>query len=428
MGTKTLKYATFNEWTRGREVPFLCTNAGAPALPFQCWRHFKEAFTPELVSYALDQCRRPVSRCLDPFGGSGTTALSCQFLGVHPVIVEVNPYLADLIEAKLVRYDCDILAHELGKIINLSLEKGVDIEVVFGVAPKTFVEPGLSGRWVFDRAIAKRLAAYLQAIDEIENEAHRRLFRVLLGGLLIQVSNVVINGKGRRYRPSWQTLRRDPHEVDALFSQIARQAIIDIYRYARRAYGEYEVLRGDSRQLLTEVQECDIAIFSPPYPNSFDYTDVYNIELWTLGYLTDSASNRQLRMSTLSSHVQVAREFASPPNNSPLLNKGLERLNDAKTRLWDKHLPEMVGGYFADMTHILTNIYALLSKGGEVWMVVGDSQYDKIHIQTANILCELSTAIGYQVKRCEPFRSMRSSAQQGGRAELAETLLVLNQA
>lgn len=104
---------TFADWTSNRELVSLGTNAGAIALPFQSWRHFKEAFAPELVARAHAESRIPVRVCLDPFGGSGTTALACQFLGVHPITIEVNPFLADLIEAKLSKYRADDLATDL---------------------------------------------------------------------------------------------------------------------------------------------------------------------------------------------------------------------------------------------------------------------------------------------------------------------------
>jgi hypothetical protein len=81
---------TFEEWTRGRALPYVGTNAGAVDLPFQAWRHFKEAFAPEIVAQAILESSIPVTKCLDPFGGSGTTGLACQFLGVHPILAEVN--------------------------------------------------------------------------------------------------------------------------------------------------------------------------------------------------------------------------------------------------------------------------------------------------------------------------------------------------
>jgi hypothetical protein len=62
---------------------------------------FKEAFSPKFVVDALASMPHTPRRCVDPFGGSGTTALTCSFLGIDSVSIEVNPFLADLIEAKL---------------------------------------------------------------------------------------------------------------------------------------------------------------------------------------------------------------------------------------------------------------------------------------------------------------------------------------
>ena len=77
-------FVTFDEWTGRRKLASFGTNAGAEELPFQQWKHIKEAYPPELVARAIDESSIPVRKCLDPFGGSGTTALACQFLGVHP--------------------------------------------------------------------------------------------------------------------------------------------------------------------------------------------------------------------------------------------------------------------------------------------------------------------------------------------------------
>src|SRR5690554_5602398 len=81
------------------------SNVTSQHLPFQRWYRFKEAFSPLLVLEAIQSLGYWPSTCLDCFGGSGTTALSCQFLGVSPTTIEVNPFLADLIEAKLATYD-----------------------------------------------------------------------------------------------------------------------------------------------------------------------------------------------------------------------------------------------------------------------------------------------------------------------------------
>lgn len=414
----------FERWTDGRQLRSIGTNAGSVELPFQNWRRFKEAFAPELIAQAVQQSSVRVRACLDPFGGSGTTALACQFLNIHPVTIEVNPFLADLIEAKLSRYSCDALARDFGAIVRRSRWNDAQADELFGDAPATFLEPGVNGRWIFDRDVAERIAKISRAIERVKTDSHRRLFKVLLGGILVDVSNVVVSGKGRRYRRGLRG-SRNPQGVDLAFRASVRRAITEIHTYDRRPHRSYEVVRADCRSVSHRPRSYELAVFSPPYPNSFDYTDVYNVELWTLGYLKSSEMNQALRRSTLSSHVQISRDYLQPPVGSKKLDQTLRKLRNIQGTLWNRWIPDMVGSYFADMLGVLTSIRHALTTRGAVWVVVGDSRYGGVQIPTASIIGELASQASLRVQSISPFRSMRVSPQQGGLHELDESLLVL---
>lgn len=419
-------HVSFSDWTAKRYLPAYSTNAGSVELAFQGWRRFKEAFAPEIVERAVAESHIGVKACLDPFGGSGTTALACQFLGVRPVTIEVNPYLADLIEAKLTTYNVDGVVRDLGHVLRHALTiNSPDLGTAFGSAPPTFVEPGVGGRWILDAEIAKRFIALREAIATLQDESHRRLFRSLLGGIVVGISNVAVSGKGRRYRRGWKDRKQDAAIVERAFSEAVQTAIVDVRRFSKRQCTAFSVLRGDSRKLAEKTGPIDLCVFSPPYPNSFDYTDVYNVELWALGYLQNSQHNKALRTKTLSSHVQIYRNFAPPPVNSVLLQDTIELLIKDRDELWNKHIPEMVGGYFSDLVEVISKIRKHLSLSGSIWMVVGDSRYAGIPIRVAEILAELAPSLGFEVDLIEPCRSMRSSAQQGGRHNLDEMLVRL---
>ena len=392
-------------------------------LPFSKWRHFKEAFSSELVYDAIASYGDEIKYCIDPFGGSGTTALACQFAGIVPTTIEVNPYLADLIESKLQTYDIDQLVRDLTTILR-SADK-VDPTTGISQLPKTFVEPGSKDRWLFSREVANRIQSLCLAIDSLETAANRRLFKILLGSILVPMSNAIVNGKGRRYRKNWNRLRRSEGEVDLLFTQAASSAIQEIRRFENRICTAYTLIRGDSRELIDGLGPFDLAVFSPPYPNSFDYTDVYNIELWMLGYLTDPGDNADLRERTLSSHVQIHRDYAPAPAGSPLLEETLALLRLNVDQLWNRNIPAMVGAYFAEMLTIMRRLKRVLTEKGEIWIVVGDSSYAGIGIGVANILADFAALEGMVVQRNECLREMRKSAQQGGQEQLAESLLVI---
>lgn len=414
----------FHGWTGGRTVAVIGNNVESKQLPFQSWRPFKEAFAPEVVHRAIKETPGTVERLLDPFGGSGTSALSSQFLGVHPTTIEVNPFLAELIEAKLSTYDIETLTTEFARVIStLQSDRKTQKDYLAGM-PATFVEPGAKGRYIFPRSVADRLAQLLAAIEETGCPNCRRLFRVLAATVSLDVSNVVISGKGRRYRKNWKSRESSSHEVERLFSSKALDAIRDIARYGQRQHLGYSLLRGDSRSLISEVNNQDVAVFSPPYPNSFDYTDVYNVELWLLGHITDSKSNRSIRQKTLRSHVQIKREYESKSIGSQRLSMTLEELNSARGNLWSKDIPEMVASYFFDMSTVLSGVSSKLREKGRLYCIVGDSQYAGVTIPVAQILAEIDRSCGLQLLSSETFRSMRASPQQGGRQELPETLLI----
>ena len=400
------------------------TNQDGQELPFQRWYRFKEAFAPRAVVDAIDSLPRRPLTCADPFGGSGTTALTCQFLGIRPTTIEVNPFLADLIEAKLTRYDVLPLMADFRLIVDRAAAAQPDLDALSAALPPSFVEPGVKGRWIFARVVAERVLALREAIEALPPGHSATLFRVLLGSVLIGCSNVVISGKGRRYRSGWQAREVRAAAVGRAFEAAFLEAVDDICRYGRRPCEGYSVLRGDSRRLAADVGPVDFALFSPPYPNSFDYTDVYNVELWMLGYLRDKEGNRSLREGTLRSHVQVKRAYDADVA-SPLLRATVGRLAERRGLLWDGDIPKMVSAYFADLGAVLSGLGRNMARGSSAMMVVGDSSYAGVMIDVASIAVEVAAVEGFRLEALSPVRSMRASPQQGGRPELGETLVHL---
>ena len=194
------------EWLGGRELPWIGSNAGSTAVQFQQWHHFKEAFTPELVIQALDAVETP-RRVVDPFGGSGTTALTCQLLGIDSTTLEINPFLADVIRAKLTFHDPDAL-REISRSLIVEC-RGTDAVALPEGAPSTLLEPGHNDRFVYTAAAGSQILRLVREIRKLPDDGHRSFFLAMLGGGLVELSNVVVNGKGRRYRRSWQD-RPDP--------------------------------------------------------------------------------------------------------------------------------------------------------------------------------------------------------------------------
>lgn len=403
----------------------LTSNAGSVELPFQRWMKFKEAFSPAFVLEVLQGLPYEPTRCLDPFGGSGTTSLTCNMLGMEARTIEVNPFLADLIESKLTPLDPTEVALSIEAVIEYANDIVIDVEKELLGAPKTLCEPGVKGRFIYWRDACERILTIREAISHLTNLNVARLLRVLLGGILVETSNVVVNGKGRKYRKGWQERYVGPADVDRLWFSAVQNAVADLARYQERRSGLFELVRGDARQNIRRFKDVDIAIFSPPYPNSFDYTDVYNLELWMLGYFRSTIDNAAHRKQTLRSHVQTKFDWSAGECQSPILDSVVAALTERQEQLWNKAIPSMVSSYFDDMLQIFEETRKVMVPDSHIVAVIGDSQYAGVHIKTDDILEEILSERGFEVLEKRPVRAMRNSAQHGGVAMLDETALTV---
>jgi DNA modification methylase len=418
--------ALFEKWIGERTPIFLGTNHMSQELPFSSWYRFKEAFSPEIVHQAIAEHPTNVQLCVDPFSGSGTTALTSQFLGVASKSYEVNPFLADLGLAKLERYDLQAVRSAQSWLMDSIASQSLsDVEQPELWLPPTFVEPGKNGKWLFNKEVAGITFKLRHIISKLEDRSIERLFRVILGACLIENSNVVINGKGRRYRKNWQNREKGRNDLITSFQAKLEICLSDIENFGCKWKTPSTLENCDIRDPHLEIPPYDVSIFSPPYPNSFDYTDVYNVELWMLGYLKSRDDNTLLRKSTLTSHVQISKSFSSLATPPAALSETVRKIEDSRDKLWDRRIPRMLETYFFEMSQLLEKLFASKKAGGRVWIVVGNSQYVGVEVETAKILADIAQGHGFKVLQNRISRKMRNSPQQGGAPRLGEAILVL---
>ena len=129
-----------------------------------------------------------------------------------------------------------------------------------------------------------------RVINQFESP-YKNLFELVLGRILPSVSNVYRNGKCLSYKKNWQNHRLTKQDVYDTFLNICKTKILTDVRMIEHCpplienytYSEH----GDVREKISSIRDesIDIVITSPPYLNSRDYTDVYRLELWLLGYI-----------------------------------------------------------------------------------------------------------------------------------------------
>jgi hypothetical protein len=150
-----------------------------------------------------------------------------------------------------------------------------------------------------------------------------------------------------------------------------------------------------------------LIVFSPPYPNNIDYTEVYKLEAWMLGLYADQASFTAQRWRTLRSHASL--DFGDAPIGlseaerkqvhkliEPLLNAvpGDDRYAAARRRT--------ISGYAYDMLQTLTHLRGAIAPEGWLVYVVGNSLHggqgaDGLLIAADLLIARLAEFAGFSI-------------------------------
>jgi hypothetical protein len=186
------------------------------------------------------------------------------------------------------------------------------------------------------------------------------------------------------------------------------------------------VVEGDARHASTRT--ADVAIFSPPYPNRYDYSASYQLELG-FGFCSSNEELRGLRRSLLRSHLE------SPwPNRRTLALPALDEFLLAMLRQRDdgdesRRVARMVCGFFEDMRTVLERISVSLVPGAPVALVVGTQSFNGESLPTDLLLAAVAEDIGMACKgiwiaRVKGVASQQRSARPG--LANRESILILS--
>lgn len=395
------------------------------------WYPFVEGYSKEFINSILDEMNRDSLVCLEPFSGSGTTALELQNNNIICYSFEINPLMYLIASVKLEK-EYDIPEAKMWFQYILDNRNKIQIKDMHSDFSTLYEGEGKS-KWNYNLEVAKAIKKLENTINTIENEIYRELFLVGLAAILLDVSNLYRNGKCLSYKKNWREIIITEKEVFEKFdNKIRNEILVDLSNLSKtnKINNKRNLFNEDSRigiENKIKDESIDLVITSPPYLNSRDYTDTYMLELRTLNLTKNSNEVRELRKKTLRSHVQIKWQDNAEINNE-LLEKTLVELQKAteRERVWNKSILDMIRLYFVDMKTIFKVIYKKLKKEGRVYFNVSNSAYFNILINTLEICASIAEEEGFIVKEIRKARNLRTSPQQQKKiGKLLEGVIVL---
>ena len=365
---------------------------------FQRWYRYKEGFSLSLVDSLINQySKHEGGIILDPFLGSGTTIIGANLNNKKGAGFEVNPFTHFLASLKIKSLDIETI-----KLFGQRYKKLLDEDLE---SIDEYPLPDLSfAHKIFEPEVRQVFMKYRTLISKEKSEIRNYL---MLGWLSIleEISNYRKAGNGLKIRRAKK--KREIDVKKALFEKYKQ--IEEDLQAITKDYQNDIILGSCIKEIDEKYQSCSIegAIFSPPYANCFDYTEIYTLELWFGEFVKSRKQLKELRAGALRSNLN---------NCTPSFIHNLDEvnyfINSMDNSIWDEKIPNMLRGYFDDMFTLLDKLINVLEKDGFCCIVVGNSTYGGVVVPTDLILAEYAELIGFKVDKIDVDRFIIPSSQQ----------------
>lgn len=397
---KNMPRASAESDKRGYELALQSTFQGGKGSPLHDWYPYLEGYSPDFVNTIIDTFAPDAQTILDPFCGSGTTALIAMLRGRTGLYAEVNPVCRFVIEAKATairlpentRYSLADQLERLADDIPALLKKSkpdLQLKISFGSAfgDRPFFEPGSFESVLRMRTLADRLSSEDALLGQFFTLGVLR--SLVPGSLLIRRGDL-------RFRTDAELFRIRPDVVAELTDSLRRFAS-DLHD-APHATGSIEHVADDARALAKAIQKpVDAVITSPPYLNGTNYFRNTKIELWFIRQLATKAHLRNFRNAAITAginDVTVSKVNAGITNDMPRSLQDV--LKSFQGNTYDMRIPLMVRAYFEEMNGVVKNLKSVVAPGGTVAIDLGDSCYGSVWVPTDRILAEQMELSGFE--------------------------------
>lgn len=384
-------------------------------LPVHRWFRYREGFSPYLLEHFASAKHR-----LDPFCGCGTTLVESSMRGAHSYGIDLNPLATFITRIKTKHYtteDRQLFIKYSTEIIDVYKSyKQADVPS-YSLLSKLFLQESLN--------TLLSLKSYIVSIDQTKI---KNLLLLVWLSILEESSNVFKEGNGLKYRNK----RRKPGKyitvpdnewipryfgkdisvfIENLWKQKCNQVAEDMAIFKIPSGYTPKVRTGSCLEAknLDFDQPIDLAIFSPPYANRFDYFEAFKMELWMGDFVKSSDDLARLRRDSMRNNL-AAQKFSSDSTWSEL-SPFLDCMDETASSV-RMGIKDALQGYFYDTRVLFKNLCPILSKRAKVVVVVGNSAYAKSIIPTDILIAKIGLEEGYNVKSIKVARNLHVSSQQ----------------
>lgn len=414
------------------------------------WLKYREGFSSQLVKILLDEFDiKEGDLIMDPFMGSGTTALVCSLEGVYSIGYDVLPMSRLSIIAKNAVYDYDI------KELQTILKDIRSLEVPDSYKKQTNYVSITKGAYPESEAIA--ISYYTEHFDNSDySPISKNLVKLCILNSLERISYTIKSGQYL----SWDCRCPKIIEINKMRVESGKRPFVNkndkgklptlkeslLFEFTQIVDDIVSLQDKDSRfkatcnyiegSVLFEIAKVDNncisgVITSPPYCNRYDYTRTYGLELAFLG--KDDEQIKELRQTLLSCTVESKSKVEKLKKHYENLgrladfekvigivnnNKVINEINDAlrarnlNGEINNIGIIRMVEGYFLELAFLYSELYRVCKNGAYVAFVNDNVRYAGEVIPVDYLCTNLAEQIGFKPIKVYTLRQQKGNSSQ----------------
>ncbi|MBV9126102.1 MAG: restriction endonuclease [Planctomycetes bacterium] len=361
-------------------------------------------FIPQIPAHLIQILSLPGELVLDPFGGSGTTALEALLAGRAALSVDVNPLAKIIGEAKtltLNKEEIDALNEWHDQLTTLSSRpRLLERELTATEAAYRSLVPDIPNMSDWFCAPAVRELAFLRwQLERLSFDKCAQLAKAVFSRSILKASN---QDSETRYTHKPKDL--SPGFTVRVFAANLAGALRKIQQLGRRLQfrkatfvtldlrEESAVLPEPGSPVGLRENSVDLIVTSPPYPNATDYHLYHRFRLFWLGF-----DPRDLARKEIGSHLRHQKESTG------------------------------FAAYLQEMKLCLQNLLKVLRPGRYAVLVLGDGIFDKQVCATSAEVARAAEQVGFAIAGSveRKVHATRRSFISAARRLTSEHLLVL---
>jgi hypothetical protein len=367
-----------------------------------------------LVSELLDRYGKNREEVLDPFCGTGTTALACAERGIPCDTTDINPFLIWLAQTKTRPYseeDLEVLRSSSSRVL----------AAIRNVTACVSWLPSLYqiDKW-WDQAALAALGRAMHEINILAATVSPRtldLLKIAFCRVAIEQANVSFGHQSMSFRtPEKASLLNAALSREESIAATWEKSVASIATAAASPISAIpRALLCDARALSVDLEpeRYSCVITSPPYPNRMSYIRELRPYLYWLGYLTNQRDAGELDWQAIGGTWGCATSNVAkwqPPSDVHIPYAHFDSIL-ARVAKHSELLSRYIHKYFYDMVHHCKELFRVVRPGGIVNYIVGNSKFYEVVLPVEAIYASMFEATGFNDVQVNSIRKRTSKKE-----------------